>query len=87
MINVDIENQLISRVAETLMFLKKEPNSNVRKISRDLNIDYNYVSKIIVRCEEKGLIKTKFETREKLVSLTEKGIEMASHFDKLKEMI
>ena len=87
MINVNVDNQIISRVTETLLFIDKNPNNNIRKISKELEIDYNYVAKIVERCEEKGLIDTKLVSRERLVTLTEKGATITNYFKQIKELL
>jgi DNA-binding MarR family transcriptional regulator len=87
MIDVDINNQLVSRVAEVLIFLKNNRNSNVRNLSKELNIDYNYMSKIIVRCEEKNLLNTKIVSREKIINLTKKGEKVSDNLEEIKKEI
>ena len=71
--NVNIKNQLVSRVAKTIMYVGKNPGKNLKEISKDLDIDYNFISKIIQRCEEDGIVTVEMVSRDKRVTLTEKG--------------
>lgn len=87
MINVDINNQLVSRVAETLIFLSENPKSSIRNISRVLNIDYNYVAKIVEKCEGQNILKTEMVARERQVVLTKKGMNIADNLKAVKKLL
>lgn len=75
--NVDIKNQLISRTAKVIMYVGDNPEANIKQISRELNIDYNFVSKIIQRCEELWMLVAETVSREKRITLIQKGLDIS----------
>ncbi len=87
MIDIDIKNQLISRTAKVIMFVDKNPKINIKEISRALNIDYNFVSKIIVRCEERNFISSEMVSREKRVKLNKKGEELSEAIQVIEKLV
>lgn len=85
--DVDIKNQLISRTAKVLMFLGKNKDSNIVQISRGLEIDYNFVSKIIRRCEEIKLLTVGTDNRQKIIQLTAIGKKLSGLLVKIEKML
>jgi len=86
-IDVNINNQLISRTAKVIMFIKDNPKTNLRNINRELDIDYNFISKIIKRCEEKKIVKCEMKAREKIVTITKLGDEISDSLEKIEKVL
>lgn len=87
MIDVNVENQLISRTAKVIMYIKENGDTNVKQISKNLEIDYNFVSKIIQRCEEAGILKSEMENREKKIQLVKKGEKLSELLKQIEKIL
>ena len=85
--DIDVKNQLVSRTGELIIFADANPGNSIKNISKVLDIDYNFATKIVRRCEEAGLLKTEIVSREKQVQSTRKGVEVANSLSKIKEAL
>ena len=87
MIDIDIKNQLNSRTSKVLKFIKKNPGCNMKNISNETGIDYNFVSKIVMRCEEEKMVKTKMNNREKIITLENKGVKITTLLEEVEKLL
>lgn len=85
--DINIKNQLNSRTSQVLVYLKDNEGCNIKNISNSTKIDYNFVTKIIYRSEEEGLVTVESDTRGKKISLTAKGKDIAKDLKKIAEKL
>jgi len=85
--DVNIKNQLVSRTAKVIIFLQENPKSSIKDVSKELDIDYNFTSKIVQRLEEEKLVKTEEISREKQITLTDKGRKISEHAEEIDDLL
>ncbi len=62
--------------------VEKSVDSYASQVAKDIDCTYSHVVKMVIKFEDKGLIKTKKQGRLRLIRLTKKGTELAEHLYK-----
>ena len=86
MVDVNIENQLVSRTAIVLNYIGENPHQTLTEISTATSTDFNFVSKIVQRSFEAGLVIIEKESKYKKCSLTEMGLTISKSIDDIKKV-
>ncbi len=71
---------------EVLTFLLKREKENIHTLSLELKRAYLQLHNTVKFLETKGLVRTEKQGRERIVTLTEKGKEIANMLKKIEEV-
>ncbi|GAG15308.1 unnamed protein product [marine sediment metagenome] len=67
------------RWADLLVSLKPKDNLSIHRLSRETDITYTHLHRMLTEFERLGWITTYIEGREKRIELTDTGKEMKNH--------
>jgi DNA-binding MarR family transcriptional regulator len=68
---------------KVMRFLNRYENVIKTHISRELDVTYSHIVKLLAELQREGLVSFKFEGRSSLVTLTPKGKILAQDIDKV----
>jgi predicted transcriptional regulator len=75
---------LKTKPANVFLFLKSRESAYLSEIAKETGTTYVYITNFVSRLKEKGLVLVEPKGKKKMVKLTEKGRELASHVEEIR---
>jgi predicted transcriptional regulator len=79
-----MEPVLRTKPANIFLFLKAREPAYLSEIAKETNTTYVYVTNFVSRLMEKGLVSVDPKGKKKMISLTERGREIAAHVEEIR---
>lgn len=70
--------------ANVFLFLKGRETAYLSEIAKETGTTYVYITNFVSRLTEKGLVSVEPKGKKRMVRLTEKGREIASHVEEIR---
>lgn len=75
---------LRTKPANVFLFLKGRDSAYLSEIAKETGTTYVYITNFVSRLLEKGFVSVESKGKKKMVKLTEKGREIASHLEEIR---
>ena len=79
-----MDTVLRTKPANVFLFLKGRDSAYLSEIAKETGTTYVYITNFVSRLQGKGLVSVEPSGKKKMVRLTDKGREIASHLEEIR---
>jgi len=79
-----MDTVLRTKPANVFLFLKGRDSAYLSEIAKETGTTYVYITNFVSKLLEKGLVLVEPKGKKKMVRLTERGMEIASHLEEIR---